>query len=86
MPVRSRLALASRTVLLNDCFQPADGEKRGDVELQSEQKLTKDLEKLPEIRQGLVDRIKKEIAEGTYMTPEKVREAIAELLRELSGS
>jgi len=50
-----------------------------------EERAIRDLHELPEIRQELIDRIKKEIAEGTYMTPEKLRQAILELLRELSG-
>jgi len=53
--------------------------------LRLEERVRRDLEELPEIRQELVDRIKKEIAEGTYMTPEKLYNAILELLKEVTG-
>ncbi len=38
------------------------------------------------IRQTLVDRVRREIAAGTYDTPEKLDAALAELLRRLEGS
>ena len=37
----------------------------------------------PEIRQELVDRVRREIAEGTYETPEKWDEALRRLLERL---
>jgi hypothetical protein len=38
------------------------------------------------IRQALVDRVRREIAAGTYDTPEKLDAALEELLRRLEGS
>ena len=34
----------------------------------------------PPIRRDLVERVRKEIAEGTYITPEKLRLAVARLV------
>ncbi|MCD4699125.1 MAG: flagellar biosynthesis anti-sigma factor FlgM [Phycisphaerae bacterium] len=39
---------------------------------------------LPEVRQDLVDRIKSEIADGAYETPEKIQIAAERLLEEIS--
>ena len=36
-------------------------------------------------RQGLVDRVRSEIAEGTYDTPEKLDQALSGLLDDLEG-
>jgi len=85
-PVRSRCVSALRSLRLAHRLEAAYGDKRGDVQLQPEEKAKKDLKRLPDVRQDLVDRIKKQIAEGTYMTPEKVRKAISELLKELPDS
>ena len=41
------------------------------------------LSRLPDIRQDKVDAVKKQIAEGTYLTPEKLEKAIDNLLRDL---
>ncbi|MBK9188306.1 MAG: flagellar biosynthesis anti-sigma factor FlgM [Phycisphaerales bacterium] len=41
------------------------------------------LRDMPAVRQDLVDRVKSEIAGGTYLTPEKLDAALAELAREL---
>lgn len=38
---------------------------------------------LPEVRRELVERIRREIAEGAYETPEKWEAALARLLRRL---
>ena len=38
------------------------------------------------IRQPLVDRVRREIAEGTYDTPEKFEAALERLLRRLDGA
>lgn len=41
------------------------------------------LRELPTVRQDLVDRVKGEIAGGSYLTPDKLDAALAELAREL---
>ncbi len=41
------------------------------------------LSELPEVRQNLIDRVKSEIAAGTYKTPEKIDEAIESLIADL---
>jgi len=43
------------------------------------------LSSLPDVRQELVDRVRKEIAEGTYETPEKLDQALASLIEDLEG-
>jgi len=40
---------------------------------------------LPEVRTDLIERIKAEIAAGTYETPEKIEAAIDRLLEDLYG-
>lgn len=41
------------------------------------------LRDMPAVRQDLVDRVKSEIAGGTYLTPDKLDAALAELARDL---
>ncbi len=47
------------------------------------EKLVKKLQEIPEVRAELVQRIKKQIAEGTYDTPERMEKAVEGMLREL---
>ena len=48
------------------------------------QKWIRKARRLPKVRRELVNRIKAEIAAGTYETPEKLDIAIARMLRELA--
>lgn len=57
------------------------GEDR--VELSGSELYLSKLRELPEIRQDLVDRIKAQIEEGTYDTPDKIDGAIDAFLEEL---
>lgn len=41
---------------------------------------------LPEVRAELVDRVRAEIAAGTYETPEKLQRAVERMLEELLGA
>lgn len=59
-------------------------ERRGDaVELSPEARLLDRLRHLPEVRQELVDRIKREIEAGTYETPEKIDRALEGIIAEM---
>ncbi|MBI1337188.1 MAG: flagellar biosynthesis protein FlgM [Phycisphaera sp.] len=53
------------------------------VEFSGVSRLLAKLHDLPDVRQGLVDRVKSEIASGTYETPEKLDAAITELAQDL---
>ena len=50
------------------------------VELSDHARLLDRLRQLPEVRTELVDRIRREIADGAYDTPEKLDGAVRELL------
>lgn len=54
------------------------------VELSHAAQLLSKLAELPDIRQGLVDRVKSEIAQGTYETEDKVDRAIDSLGEDLA--
>jgi len=47
------------------------------------EQLVKMLQEMPDVRQDLVDRVRREIAEGTYETPERVEKAIQGMMRDL---
>ncbi|MCX5662398.1 MAG: flagellar biosynthesis anti-sigma factor FlgM [Planctomycetota bacterium] len=53
------------------------------AEFSQKAQLLSRLAKLPDVRQDLVDRVKAEIAKGTYETPEKLDGAINGLLDDL---
>lgn len=60
----------------------APGRRNDAVELSDTARLLSKLNELPEVRQGLVDRVKSEIADGTYETPEKLEAAVGAMLEE----
>ncbi|MFA6046706.1 MAG: flagellar biosynthesis anti-sigma factor FlgM [Phycisphaerales bacterium] len=64
---------------------PTDTPRRGtdQVEVSSVASYLSQLRDLP-VRQDLVDRVRAEIASGTYETPEKVDGAITEIGRDLA--
>lgn len=41
--------------------------------------------RMPEVRKGLIERVRAEIEAGTYETPERMKIAIARLLEDLAG-
>ncbi len=53
------------------------------VELSQHARLLSKLAKLPDIRQDLVDRVRQQIADGTYETAEKIDIAIDNLIEDL---
>jgi negative regulator of flagellin synthesis FlgM len=55
------------------------------VELSAAAQLVAKVQQLPEIRTELVERVKTEIAAGTYETPERLDIAVSRLMDELFG-
>ena len=53
------------------------------VELSDHARLLERLRSLPEVRQDLINRVRDEIAGGTYESPEKLDEALQRLLDDL---
>ena len=53
------------------------------VEISEMARFLEKLARLPEIRQDKVDAVKRQIADGTYMTPNKLENAIDNLLEDL---
>ena len=62
---------------------PAAPRAGDEVELSSTARLLSKLHELPDVRQDVVDRVKQEIANGTYETPEKLEAAIGGLIEDL---
>ena len=69
---------------------PATGGPSPDAIRQADQvdvshaaRLLNQLAELPDVRFELVERVRSEIAAGTYETPEKLDQAITELLQDL---
>ena len=54
------------------------------VELSNTAQLLNKLRELPDVRQDMIDRIRAELAAGTYDTPEKMDAALEKLLDDLS--
>lgn len=55
------------------------------IEISQRSQWLSKLKQLPDVRQDLVDRIKEEIAQGSYETPDKIEQAIDELLSDLTA-
>ncbi len=55
------------------------------VEISQAARLAEMVHQLPEIRSELVERVKAEIAAGTYETPERLEIAMSNLMDELLG-
>lgn len=53
------------------------------VEISQVSKLAAKIQEIPPVRTELVERVKAEIAAGTYETPERIELAIARLMDEL---
>jgi len=53
------------------------------VELSPEARMLSKLKNLPDVRQDLVDRVRQQIASGTYETPDKVEALLDGLAQEL---
>lgn len=56
------------------------------VEVSGMARLLAKLRELPEVRQGLVDRVRREIESGVYDTPEKLDAALDRLIDEQRGA
>ena len=56
------------------------------VEISEVAKLAAKIDEVPEIRADLVQRIKDEIAAGTYETPERIEITVERLMEELFGN
>jgi anti-sigma28 factor (negative regulator of flagellin synthesis) len=66
----------------NGSHRPLRGDDR--VEFSRAAQLLGKLHDLPDIREDLVERVRGEIAAGTYETPEKIDAAIESLLTDLA--
>lgn len=60
----------------------ANARGRDQVELSQTAQMLSKIHELPDIRQGLVDRVRTEIQNGSYETPEKLEAALQQLLDE----
>ncbi|CAN5866152.1 hypothetical protein BH23PLA1_BH23PLA1_26150 [soil metagenome] len=58
---------------------------RDQVEISPLGQMLDGISRLPEIRHERVEEIRRQIAAGTYETPEKIEKALDNLLRELQG-
>ncbi len=68
----------------NKAVKGTQGTPRPDtVEISEMARFLEKLSRLPEIRQDKVDAVKQQIAQGTYLTPEKLEKAIDNLLKDL---
>ncbi len=65
----------------------ADGVRKpggsDEVQLSSEVRILGKLKQVPDVRQERVETIRKEIAEGTYLTPERLESGIRNMLSQL---
>ena len=64
---------------------PSSGPIQDEVQISDAGRLLDQVRDLPEIRQDRVDQIRKQIAEGTYETPEKLQIALDRLLGEIGS-
>ena len=55
------------------------------VEISSAARLVAQIDSIPDIRVDLVERVKSEIAAGTYETPERIERTVTKLMDELFG-
>lgn len=85
---RSQAALtagrAGRAAAPSATVSPA-ARKSDSVEFSSTAQLLGKLHDLPDVRQDLVDRVKAQIAQGTYITDDKIDGAINGLLDDLKA-
>lgn len=80
-------AIASPTTDTSSKAVPVSSDS---VELSAEARMLSQLgptklSKLSPVRQDLVDRVSGQIADGTYVTPEKIHEVVNRLATELGG-
>jgi negative regulator of flagellin synthesis FlgM len=62
---------------------PASGAIQDELEISDAARLLAQVSEIPDVRQERVDRIRAEIAAGTYETEEKLQIAIERLLEEI---
>jgi len=66
--------------------RPAASAKASDtVEISLAARLAMKVRELPDVRQDVVQRVKTEIADGTYETPERIDATVERLMNELTG-
>ena len=64
----------------------AEASAPGDViEISSAARLAGQIDSIPDVRTELVERVKAEIAAGTYETPDRIERTITKLMEELLG-
>lgn len=63
--------------------QPGVAQGRDQADFSSAAQMLSKLNSLPDVRQGLVDRVKGEIEAGTYETPEKLDAALRGLAEDI---
>ena len=66
-----------------DTPAPAQSRQNDRVELSNQARLLSKIKELPDIREGLVNDVRAEIAAGTYETPERLDAAIDALVDDL---
>ncbi|MFP4106071.1 MAG: flagellar biosynthesis anti-sigma factor FlgM [Phycisphaerae bacterium] len=75
---------ARRQAAANDAGD-GDGEIEDIVEISDVGRLMAKVDELPEVRTDLVNRVKAEIAAGTYETPERLEKTVDGLMADLFG-
>ena len=86
---QSRIASALPAIGRTSYAQPTrstPGRGSDSVEFSRTAQLLSKLAELPDVRQGLIDRVKSEIASGNYETPEKIDAAVNGLLGDIDDS
>jgi len=72
---------------INSTARPAEAAELIDVvEISTAAQLAAKVHELPEVRTELVERVKSQIAAGTYETPQHVDVAVERLMEELFGN
>lgn len=82
-PTAPQVNLAPRSGKTNGTPQTVSTRGTDSVEVSPVSKYLAQLHELPDVRQGLVNRVKSEIAAGTYDTPDKVDALLPELSQDL---
>ena len=82
-PVKKSRTVAARKTTMAARKRRSRVDNASPKERAQAEKLVKKLQETPEVREELIQRIKKQIAEGTYETPERMEKAVEGMLREL---
>jgi negative regulator of flagellin synthesis FlgM len=76
-------SLGDRRIVADATATPASTRTGDSVEVSKSAQLLANLASLPDVRQDLVDRVRGEIAAGTYETDDKLDQAVTSLLSDL---